>query len=52
MTNTIVAALLSLPGHDEAWALWTGLVAYFVMAALFAGEIVVRRFVRGRVAKT
>ena len=52
MTNTIVAAVLSLPGHDEAWALWTGLVAYFFMAALFAGEIVVRRFARGRVAKT
>ena len=52
IANTIIAAVLSLPGHDEAWALWTGLVAYFFMAALFAGEIVVRRFARGRVAKT
>ena len=52
ITNTIIAAVLALPGHDEAWALWTGLVAYFFMAALFAGEIVVRRFARGRVAKT
>src|SRR5215470_8233674 len=43
ITNTIIAAVLSLPGHDEAWALWTGLVAYIVMGALFAGEIVVRR---------
>jgi uncharacterized membrane protein len=52
MTNTVIAAVLALSGHDEAWALWTGLVAYFVMAALFAGEIVVRRIVRARAATT
>ena len=52
IANTIIAAVLSLPGHDEAWALWTGLVAYLFMGALFAGEIVVRRIVRGRDAKT
>ena len=52
IANTIIAAVLSLPGHDEAWALWTGLVAYLFMGALFAGEIIVRRIVRGRVAKT
>jgi uncharacterized membrane protein len=51
IVNAIIAAVLSLPGHDEAWALWTGLVAYVVMAALFAGEIAVRRIVRGRAAK-
>jgi uncharacterized membrane protein len=50
--NTIIAAALSLPGYDEAWALWTGLVAYLVMGALFAGEIVVRRIVRGGAADT
>ena len=52
IANTIIAAVLSLPEHDEAWALWTGLVAYLLMGALFAGEIVVRRIVRRRVAKT
>lgn len=50
--NTIIAAALSLPGYDEAWALWTGLVAYLVMGALFTGEIVVRRIVRGGAADT
>jgi uncharacterized membrane protein len=51
MANTIIAAVLSLPGYEKAWALWTGVVAYLFMGALFAGEIVVRRIVRGRDAK-
>ena len=50
--NTIIAAVLSLPGYDKEWALWTGLVAYLVMGALFAGEFVVRRIVRGGASDT
>jgi len=50
--NTIVAAVLALPGHDVAWALWTGLISYLVMGALFAGEFVVRRLVRHGAADT
>ena len=52
IANTVIATVLSLPGHEQAWALWTGLVAYLVMGALFAGEIVVRRIVRGKDANT
>jgi uncharacterized membrane protein len=46
--NAVVSAILALRASDEAWALWTGLVAYIVMAALFAGELAVRRIVRSR----
>jgi uncharacterized membrane protein len=49
--NTIIAAILSLPGYDTAWALWTGVVAYFFMGALFAGEMMVRRRMRRRFGK-
>ena len=49
--NTIIAAILALPGNDAAWALWTGLVAYLIMGALFASEIVVRHIIRGRPTK-
>ena len=49
--NTIIAAILALPGNDAAWALWTGLVAYLIMGALFACEIVVRHIIRGRPTK-
>jgi uncharacterized membrane protein len=45
-TNTIIAAALALAGNDEAWAIWTGFIAYLVMGALFAGEMAVRRIVR------
>ena len=49
--NTIIAAILALPGNDAAWALWTGLVAYLIMGVLFACEIVVRHIIRGRPTK-
>jgi uncharacterized membrane protein len=49
--NAVVAALLALRGSDEAWALWTGLVAYVLMGVLFVGEWAVRRFVRLRAAR-
>lgn len=44
--NAAIAAGLAAFGSDEAWALWTGLLAYGVMGLLFAGEWVVRRRVR------
>jgi uncharacterized membrane protein len=49
--NTVIAAGLALFENDKAWALWTGLVAYLFMGALFIGEIAVRRILRGRPAK-
>jgi uncharacterized membrane protein len=49
--NTIIAAALALAANDEAWAIWTGFIAYLVMGALFAGEVAVRRIVRRRAAK-
>lgn len=47
--NAAIAAGLALAGSDEAWALWTGLLAYGAMGVLFAGEWAVRRHVRGTV---
>ncbi|CAO3424043.1 hypothetical protein [Azospirillum doebereinerae] len=46
--NAVVAAGLALAGEDRLWAVWTGGVAYGVMALLFGGEVLVRRFVRRR----
>lgn len=40
--NGSVAAL-SIPLGREAWALYNGLIAYVLMAALFLGELLVRR---------
>jgi uncharacterized membrane protein len=45
--NALVALLLAVFGSDEAWALWTGVIAYLIMGFLFAGEFVVRRMVVG-----
>ena len=45
--NALVALVLAIFGSDVAWALWTGVIAYLIMAALFAGEFVVRRMVIG-----
>jgi uncharacterized membrane protein len=50
--NTIISAVLAISGNDTAWALWTGLVAYMIMGALFVGEIAVRRMVHRGPAKT
>jgi uncharacterized membrane protein len=49
--NAVVAAILAVRGSDEAWALWTGFVAYILMGMLFVGEVAVRRFVRLWAAK-
>jgi len=48
LANAAVAAALALWGSEAAWALWTGLIAYLVMALLIGGEVLVRRRVRGR----
>ena len=48
VANAVVAGMLAAFGSEEAWALWTGLVAYLVMGALFGGEIIVRQLVRPR----
>jgi uncharacterized membrane protein len=44
--NALIAGLLGWTGQDFAWAIWTGIVAYAVMALLFLGEIAIRRRVR------
>lgn len=49
--NAAIAGALALWGSDAAWALWTGIIAYVVMGALFGGEVLVRRVVRRRQAR-
>jgi uncharacterized membrane protein len=46
--NALIAGLLGWTGQDSAWAIWTGIVAYAVMALLFLGEIAIRRRIRQR----
>ena len=48
LLNAAIAGMLALWGSDEAWALWTGLVAYLVMGVLFGGEFLIRRSMRRR----
>ena len=48
--NALIAGLLGWMGPDFAWAIWTGIVAYAVMALLFLGEIAVRRRIRKKSA--
>ena len=42
--NMVVSALLALLAPLEAWALYTGLIAYVLMGLLGASEYVVRKF--------
>lgn len=44
--NAFIAGLLGWTGQDSAWAIWTGIVVYAVMALLFSGEIAIRRRIR------
>jgi uncharacterized membrane protein len=46
LLNALIAGLLAWTGQDAAWAIWTGIVAYAVMALLFLGEIAIRRRIR------
>jgi uncharacterized membrane protein len=41
--NAAIAAALAMVGADDYWALWTGLVSYLVMGALFAGDYILRQ---------
>lgn len=47
--NAAVAAGLAIWGTLAQWMLWNGLLAYLLMGALFAGEVLVRRRVRRHV---
>ena len=42
--NATIAALLAIAGNPEAWALYTSVLAYLGMAALFAIEYAIRRW--------
>lgn len=44
--NALIAGVLGWTGQDSAWAIWTGIASYGVMALLFFGEIAIRRRVR------
>jgi uncharacterized membrane protein len=44
--NALIAGFLGWTGQDSAWAIWTGIVAYAVMALLFLGEIAIRQRIR------
>jgi uncharacterized membrane protein len=48
LANAAVAAALGLWGPLHLWTLWTGLVSYLLMGALFLGELAWRHFVRAR----
>jgi uncharacterized membrane protein len=43
VTMAIVATLLACSGMPDWWALFTGLISYALMAALFLGEYLFRR---------
>jgi len=46
--NGAVAGGTALWGSLEMWSLWTGLISYLLMGALFAGEMAVRARLRNR----
>jgi uncharacterized membrane protein len=41
--NALCAGLLAFAGSFEAWALYTGFLAYLLLGAAFAGEFIVRK---------
>ncbi|GAB3246077.1 COG4648 family protein [Chitinimonas naiadis] len=48
--NGSIALYTALWASDAAWALYNGLISYGLMGALFAGEWLVRRRVKARLA--
>ena len=46
--NAAISALLAVRASQEAWALWTGLLAYLMMGVLFGGELLIRPRTRSR----
>jgi uncharacterized membrane protein len=51
VVNAVIAALLAVRAREEAWALWTGLLAYLIMGVLFGGEMLIRPRVRARAVR-
>jgi uncharacterized membrane protein len=51
VVNATIAALLAILASEEAWALWTGLLAYVIMGLLFAGEMLIRPRARSRAVR-
>jgi uncharacterized membrane protein len=51
VVNAAIAALLAILASEEAWALWTGLLAYLFMGVLFGGEMLVRPRLRSRAVR-
>ncbi|HWA44268.1 MAG TPA: hypothetical protein VHA10_13735 [Hypericibacter adhaerens] len=48
LANAFVAAILGVWGTLSQWTLWTGLVSYLLMGALFLGELTWRHHLRSR----
>jgi uncharacterized membrane protein len=46
LCNGAIALYTALVSSREVWALYNGLIAYGLMGAMFAGEWLVRRWVR------
>jgi uncharacterized membrane protein len=49
LCNGAIALYTALVSSREVWALYNGLIAYGLMGAMFAGEWLVRRWVRERI---
>ena len=51
LVNASISAWTALSENLELWALYNGFLSYVLVGLLFAGEIVVRRFVRQGVTR-
>jgi uncharacterized membrane protein len=51
VVNAAIAALLAIRASEEAWALWTGFLAYLIMGVLFGGEMLIRPRLRARAVR-
>jgi len=50
VANGLAALATALWASNEVWLLYNGLVSYLLMGALFAGEWLVRRRIKARMA--
>jgi uncharacterized membrane protein len=48
LANAAIATTLGLWGSLQQWTLWTGLISYLLMGALFLGELAWRHLIRSR----
>ncbi len=48
LLNGLIALWTALYASLEVWTAYNGFIAYLLMGALFGGELLVRKFVRGR----